>query len=342
MNSQWRGSHVRMKPVTGWQLQHLLPPRISVYLAMSTSIRRICNQSFPKNPHWFNSSQLVYLVATYWTCLVFLISGVCTCLRSSPIRVELVKDSVPPSDEICETGQKRSSKHACDAITERPNLIWPCVSELVLALSFEFLQEIYLFFEREKLWRRRYALSCWRFSQFSFSRAKFKKKEESIQEASINKRRRLQHSTFPLENILNSFSTVPKRLRVSNRCWIHRDELTRRNLRNKMRRKKNPKPNVYNAQAPRWDKCVYIGGRRELRYMHNNEKKGGGGEDGHARRAGKRTRPGLSRWRDLPQSGSFPVSLSLSLVFFFLRNILLDLDLLLVHTVFTSNQRKFT
>ena len=148
MNSQWRGSHVRMKPVTGWQLQHLLPPRISVYLAMSTSIRRICNQSFPKNPHWFNSSQLVYLVATYWTCLVFLISGVCTCLRSSPIRVELVKDSVPPSDEICETGQKRSSKHACDAITERPNLIWPCVSELVLALSFEFLQKIYLFFER--------------------------------------------------------------------------------------------------------------------------------------------------------------------------------------------------
>ena len=136
-------------------------------------------------------------------------------------------------------GQKRSSKHACDAITERPNLIWPCVSELVLALSFEFLQKNLFIFWKEKLWRRRCALSCWRFSQFSFSRAKFKKKEESIQEASINKRRRLQHSTFPLKNILNSFSTVPKRLRVSNRCWIHRDELTRRNLRNKMRRKKN-------------------------------------------------------------------------------------------------------
>ena len=177
MNSQWRGSHVRMKPVTGWQLQHLLPPRISVYLAMSTSIRRICNQSFPKNPHWFNSSQLVYLVATYWTCLVFLISGVCTCLRSSPIRVELVKDSVPPSDEICETGQKRSSKHACDAITERPNLIWPCVSELVLALSFEFLQKnLFIFWKGEIMAATMCALVLTFLPVFIFSRQIQKKR----------------------------------------------------------------------------------------------------------------------------------------------------------------------
>ena len=86
---------------------------------------------------------------------------------------------------------------------------------------------------------------------------------------------------------------------------------------------------------------VYRWPARTKIHAQQRKKKGGGGGDGHARRAGKRTRPGLSRWRDLPQSGSFPVSLSLSRLFF-LRNILLDLDLLLVHSVFTSNQRKFT